>query len=323
MPWLLVIPMTAGNQIFNSVSNFSSIAFLLPINFGIPFVIYILAMRRKAYLKVPECANPFFLLTRVFAELLVRARSVLARRRIVTAGAVAFTVFLQRFRVGGYVGCCHVAGKGNTWECRVRSSYPLTCAFFLSGATVAAPPRARAGRTRAGGQDGRCDPDMVGSQSGLGPSLLRVLRAMEGHTPCEPHAALLAGIVSCLLPSFRSRRDSPIQLRSESPFWPSCCLVALCAGSVCTQLRHSPLVSRSPTLGADFVDPPAPEHHALPVDWPIRFKQALGLIFALTSAVLLVGALGLAVWLQIDPLPSICDGSGNGTAAAVFEYVDL
>ncbi len=55
LPWLLVIPMTAGNSIFNSVSNFTSIAFQLPINLMVPFVIYVMAMRRKAYLKPCLC----------------------------------------------------------------------------------------------------------------------------------------------------------------------------------------------------------------------------------------------------------------------------
>lgn len=55
LPWLLVIPMTAGNSIFNAVSDFSSIAFQLPINLILPFIIYAMAMRRKAYLKPCLC----------------------------------------------------------------------------------------------------------------------------------------------------------------------------------------------------------------------------------------------------------------------------
>ncbi len=55
LPWLLVIPLTAGNSIFNVVADFFSIAFQLPINLILPFVIYAVAMRRKAYLKPCLC----------------------------------------------------------------------------------------------------------------------------------------------------------------------------------------------------------------------------------------------------------------------------
>lgn len=55
LPWLLVIPMTAGNNVFNTVSDFASIGFLLPINLILPFIIYVMAMRRKAYLKPCLC----------------------------------------------------------------------------------------------------------------------------------------------------------------------------------------------------------------------------------------------------------------------------
>jgi hypothetical protein len=55
LPWVLAVPLTAGNTIFNDVITYSSILFQLPINMIIPFWIYILAMRRKAYLKPCYC----------------------------------------------------------------------------------------------------------------------------------------------------------------------------------------------------------------------------------------------------------------------------
>lgn len=55
LPWVLAVPLSAGNTVFNDVSNYTSIAFLIPINLLIPFIIYIFAMRRKAYLKPCLC----------------------------------------------------------------------------------------------------------------------------------------------------------------------------------------------------------------------------------------------------------------------------
>ncbi len=55
LPWVLVIPLTAGNSIFNAVSAYTSLLFQLPINLCIPFIIYYLALRRKATLKPCLC----------------------------------------------------------------------------------------------------------------------------------------------------------------------------------------------------------------------------------------------------------------------------
>lgn len=55
LPWILVIPLTAGNTVFNDVANYTSILFQTPINLIIPFIVYLLAMRRKAYLKPCFC----------------------------------------------------------------------------------------------------------------------------------------------------------------------------------------------------------------------------------------------------------------------------
>jgi hypothetical protein len=55
LPWVLAIPLTAGNTIFNDVATYTSILFVLPVNFIIPFLVYIMAMRRKAYLKPCLC----------------------------------------------------------------------------------------------------------------------------------------------------------------------------------------------------------------------------------------------------------------------------
>lgn len=46
-PWLLVIPLTGGNAVFNNVANITSIVLQIPINLVIPFAIYLLARRRK------------------------------------------------------------------------------------------------------------------------------------------------------------------------------------------------------------------------------------------------------------------------------------
>ena len=55
LPWILAIPLTAGNKIFNAVATYSSILFVLPVNLVIPFILYVMAMRRKAYLKSCYC----------------------------------------------------------------------------------------------------------------------------------------------------------------------------------------------------------------------------------------------------------------------------
>lgn len=55
LPWILVVPLTAGNSIFTLVSQYTSLAFQLPINLCVPFVIYALAMRRRATLKDCYC----------------------------------------------------------------------------------------------------------------------------------------------------------------------------------------------------------------------------------------------------------------------------
>ncbi len=55
LPWVLAVPLTAGNTIFNSVATYTSILFQIPINLIVPFWIYIMAMRRKAYLKPCYC----------------------------------------------------------------------------------------------------------------------------------------------------------------------------------------------------------------------------------------------------------------------------
>lgn len=55
LPWVIAVPLTAGNTIFNAVATYSSILFVLPINFVVPFVIYIAAMRRRRYLKPCYC----------------------------------------------------------------------------------------------------------------------------------------------------------------------------------------------------------------------------------------------------------------------------
>ena len=55
LPWVLAVPLTAGNTIFNDVATYTSIVFQIPINLIVPFWIYIMALRRKAYLKPCYC----------------------------------------------------------------------------------------------------------------------------------------------------------------------------------------------------------------------------------------------------------------------------
>lgn len=56
LPWILVIPLTAGNDVFNNVTNITSLLFQLPINLTIPFIIYWKAMRRRPQLKSCLCS---------------------------------------------------------------------------------------------------------------------------------------------------------------------------------------------------------------------------------------------------------------------------
>jgi hypothetical protein len=56
LPWLLVIPLTAGNNVFNELSNFTALLFQMPINLLLPFAIYFIAVRQKHTLK--ECLCP-------------------------------------------------------------------------------------------------------------------------------------------------------------------------------------------------------------------------------------------------------------------------
>lgn len=53
-PWLLVIPLTAGNNVFNQVVAITSILFQIPINLIVPFVIYLLARRRYKALQLSK-----------------------------------------------------------------------------------------------------------------------------------------------------------------------------------------------------------------------------------------------------------------------------
>ncbi len=45
-PWLLVVPLTGGNALFNNITNITSIVLQIPINLVIPLAIYVLARRR-------------------------------------------------------------------------------------------------------------------------------------------------------------------------------------------------------------------------------------------------------------------------------------
>ena len=47
LPWILVIPLTAGNSVFNAVTTYTSILFLIPINFIIPVWLYYAAVLKK------------------------------------------------------------------------------------------------------------------------------------------------------------------------------------------------------------------------------------------------------------------------------------
>ena len=49
LPWILAIPLTAGNEVFNSIATYTSIVFLAPINFLVPLWTYIVNKGNLSY----------------------------------------------------------------------------------------------------------------------------------------------------------------------------------------------------------------------------------------------------------------------------------
>ncbi len=87
-------------------------------------------------------------------------------------------------------------------------------------------------------------------------------------------------------------------------------------------LRHPKLASCLPPVVVAYLDtedPAAPEHFALPDSWRINVKQAIAVFIVTLTILIMLLALGLAIWqsIYIPLLPNDCTNVTTGIPRAI------
>jgi amino acid permease len=246
LPWMLAIPLSAGNQVFLAVANYSSLLFSLPINFVFPFVIYVLAMRRKAFLKPCYC-EPNAPCEHDYETVGVNDDSSINR-----------SVNLPK-------------------EAPLMESvdYEETTPLMFRTKSVMIGTKIVTHRH-------------VKSEEG-------VVRAEQRKVAAPKWSEKNPKMARYCCQKYVDYKNKP-KVNPLASF----------------TLRHPELAARLPVrfvAWLDLPEKPAPEHFALPKRLRPKPKQIIGLVAAVFTFVLMIAALGLAIWQSIDGHPPLVNAT--------------